>query len=86
MLLGNAGQLWHYPPQPALNQIQLRHFLYSFAVDAIQAKRVKVLCPNPASGQHQLTGGGLHKRARQVLDINKMYNLESDCPATSESG
>ncbi|KAL1246739.1 hypothetical protein QQF64_034328 [Cirrhinus molitorella] len=40
--------------------------------------RVKVVCPNPACGQHQLTGGGLHKRARQVLDIDRMYNVVTE--------
>ncbi len=40
--------------------------------------RVKILCPNPACGQHQLTGGGLHKRARQVLDIDRTYNMVTE--------
>ncbi|XP_073667611.1 uncharacterized protein [Paramisgurnus dabryanus] len=40
--------------------------------------KVKVLCPNPACGQHQLTGGGLHKRARQVHDIDRMYNMVTE--------
>nr|XP_055039096.1 uncharacterized protein LOC129426670 [Misgurnus anguillicaudatus] len=40
--------------------------------------KVKVLCPSPACGQHQLTGGGLHKRARQVHDIDRMYNMVTE--------
>ncbi|XP_069383419.1 uncharacterized protein [Paralichthys olivaceus] len=40
--------------------------------------KVKVVCPNPACGQHQLTGAGLHKRARRVLDVDRIYNMVTE--------
>ncbi|XP_073804837.1 uncharacterized protein isoform X3 [Danio rerio] len=76
-------QLWYYPPQPALTYNQApapdRFFCHSLLLwMPYKLWRVKVLCPNPACGQHQLTGGGLHKRARQVLDIDRMYNMVTE--------
>ncbi|XP_073805183.1 uncharacterized protein [Danio rerio] len=76
-------QLWYYPPQPALTYNQApapdRFFCHSlFLWMPYKLWRVKVLCPNPACGQHQLTDGGLHKRARQVLDIDRMYNMVTE--------
>ncbi|XP_059361668.1 uncharacterized protein LOC132099242 [Carassius carassius] len=76
-------QLWYYPPQPALiyNQAPApdRFFCHSLLLwMPYKLWRVKVLCPNPACGQHQLTGGGLHKRARQVLDIDRTYNMVTE--------
>ncbi len=76
-------QLWYYPPQPALiyNQAPApdRFFCHSFLLwMPYKLWRVKILCPNPACGQHQLTGGGLHKRARQVLDIDRTYNMVTE--------
>ncbi|XP_042633172.1 uncharacterized protein LOC109065301 [Cyprinus carpio] len=76
-------QLWYYPPQPALiyNQAPApdRFFCHCLLLwMPYKLWRVKVLCPNPACGQHQLTGGGLHKRARQVLDIDRMYNMVTE--------
>ncbi|TWW54836.1 hypothetical protein D4764_0287170 [Takifugu flavidus] len=37
---------------------------------------VKVVCPNQGCGLHQLTG--LHKRARQVLDVDRTYNMVAE--------
>ncbi|XP_052441426.1 uncharacterized protein LOC127980742 [Carassius gibelio] len=76
-------QLWYYPPQPALiyNQAPApdRFFCHTLLLwMPYKLWRVKVLCPNPACGQHQLTGGGLHKRARQVLDIDRTYNMVTE--------
>ena len=39
---------------------------------------MKLVCPNPACGGHQLTGGGLNKRARRVMDVDRMYNMVSE--------
>ncbi|XP_026120630.1 uncharacterized protein LOC113099961 [Carassius auratus] len=76
-------QLWYYPPQPALiyNQAPApdRFFCHTLLLwMPYKLWRVKVLCPNPACGQHQLTGGGLHKMARQVLDIDRTYNMVTE--------
>ncbi|KAL1276101.1 hypothetical protein QQF64_035724 [Cirrhinus molitorella] len=76
-------QLWYYPPQPALSYNQApapdRFFCHTLLLwMPYKLWRVKILCPNPACGQHQLTGGGLHKRARQVLDIDRMYNMVTE--------
>ncbi|KAI2665218.1 Penicillin-binding protein activator LpoB [Labeo rohita] len=69
-------QLWYYPPQPALTYNQApapdRFFGHALLLwMPCKLWRVKVVCPNPACGQHQLTGGGLHKRARQVLTLTE---------------
>ncbi|XP_057199129.1 uncharacterized protein LOC130559857 [Triplophysa rosa] len=76
-------QLWYYPPQPALTYNQApapdRFFAHALLLwMPYKLWRVKVLCPNPACGQHHLTGGGLHKRAHQVLDIDRMYNMVTE--------
>ncbi|XP_057199998.1 uncharacterized protein LOC130560305 [Triplophysa rosa] len=76
-------QLWYYPPQPALTYNQApapdRFFANALLLwMPYKLWRVKVLCSNPACGQHQLTGGSLHKRARQVLDIDRMYNMVTE--------
>ncbi|CAM4567614.1 unnamed protein product [Leuciscus chuanchicus] len=76
-------QLWYYPPQPALiyNQAPApdRFFCHALLLwMPYKLWKVKVLCPNSACGQHLLTGGGLHKRARQVLDIDRMYNMVTE--------
>ncbi|XP_016398328.1 uncharacterized protein LOC107731693, partial [Sinocyclocheilus rhinocerous] len=70
-------QLWYYPPQPALiyNQAPApdRFFCHSLLLwMPYKLWRVKVLCPNPACGQHQLT------RSRQVLDIDRTYNMVTE--------
>ncbi|XP_073689484.1 uncharacterized protein [Garra rufa] len=76
-------QLWYYPPQPALTYNQGpapdRFFCHALLLwMPYKLWRVKILCPNPACGRHQLTGGGLHKRARQVLDIDRMYSMVTE--------
>ncbi|XP_048010533.1 uncharacterized protein LOC125244504 [Megalobrama amblycephala] len=76
-------QLWDYPPQPAPTYNQApapdRFFCHALLLwMPYKLWMVKVLCPNPACGLHQLTGGGLHKRARQVLDIDRMYNMVTE--------
>ncbi|XP_056116177.1 uncharacterized protein LOC130092361 [Rhinichthys klamathensis goyatoka] len=76
-------QLWYYPPQPALiyNQAPApdRFFCHALLLwMPYKLWKIKAVCPNSACGQHQLTGGGLHKRARQVLDIDRMYNMVTE--------
>lgn len=76
-------QLWYYPPQPALLYHQAptpdRFFSHPLLLwMPYKLWRVKVTCPNPSCGSHQLTGGGLHKRARQVLDVDRMYNMVTE--------
>lgn len=39
---------------------------------------VKVTCTNPGCGQQQLTGAGIYKRVRQVLDIDGYYHLATE--------
>ncbi|KAJ8353650.1 hypothetical protein SKAU_G00212170 [Synaphobranchus kaupii] len=73
-------QLWYYPPQPALLYHQAPNPDRFFAHPLLlwmpyKLWKIKVVCPNPAFGGHQLTGAGLHKRARQVLDIDRMYYI-----------
>ncbi|KAG9283218.1 hypothetical protein AMEX_G1968 [Astyanax mexicanus] len=76
-------QLWYYPPQPGLLYHQApapdRFFSHSLLVwMPYRLWKVKVVCPNPACGQHQLTGAGLHKRARRVLDVDRVYNMVTE--------
>ncbi|KAM8740472.1 uncharacterized protein AB9X84_020299 [Acanthopagrus schlegelii] len=40
--------------------------------------KVRVVCPNPACGRHQLKGVGLHKRAHKVLDVDRIYNMVTE--------
>lgn len=76
-------KLWYFPPQPS------RLYHQAPAPDCFFAHpllvwmpyklwNVKVVCPKPACGQHQLTGAGLHKRARRVLDVDRIYNMVTE--------
>ena len=40
--------------------------------------KVRLLCTNPACTKHPLAGGGLHRRARKVLDIDRFYILVTE--------
>ncbi|XP_026105801.1 uncharacterized protein LOC113077691, partial [Carassius auratus] len=40
--------------------------------------KVRLQCTNPACARQQLCGGGLHRRVRQVLDIDRYYNLVTE--------
>ncbi|CAK6959843.1 uncharacterized protein LOC117764855, partial [Scomber scombrus] len=76
-------KLWYFPPQPSgvYNQAPApdRFFAHPLLLwMPYKLWKVKVVCPNPGCGQHQLTGAGLHKRARQVLDIDRIYNLVTE--------
>ncbi|XP_031172172.2 uncharacterized protein LOC116061928 isoform X2 [Sander lucioperca] len=76
-------KLWFFPPQPSPLYHQApapdRFFAHPLLVwMPYKLWKVKVVCPNPVCGQHQLTGGGLHKRARQVLDVDRIYNMVTE--------
>lgn len=76
-------KLWYFPPQPSPIYHQPpsadRFFAHSLLVwMPYKLWKVKVVCPNPACGGHQLTGAGLHKRARRVLDIDRIYIMVTE--------
>ncbi|XP_031423253.1 uncharacterized protein LOC116220492 isoform X2 [Clupea harengus] len=76
-------QLWYNPPQPSYLYHQApapdHFFAHSLLVwMPYKLWKVKVVCPNPPCGRHQLTGGGLHKRARRVLDLDRIYNMVTE--------
>ena len=81
--LQNNLKLWYYPPQPSALYHQApapdRFFAHPLLVwMPYKLWKVKVVCPNPACGRHQLTGAGLHKRARRVLDVDRIYNMVTE--------
>ncbi|XP_035988145.1 uncharacterized protein LOC110367754 isoform X4 [Fundulus heteroclitus] len=76
-------QLWYYPPQPGPLYHQppsperfsaLPLFLWM----PYRLWEVKLVCPSPACGGHQLTGAGLHRRARRVLDVDRIYIMVTE--------
>jgi len=76
-------KLWYFPPQPSQLYHQApapdRFFAHPLLVwMPYKLWNVKVVCPNLGCGQHQLTGAGLHKRARQVLDVDRIYNMGTE--------
>ncbi|XP_036943223.1 uncharacterized protein LOC119013024 isoform X5 [Acanthopagrus latus] len=76
-------KLWYYPPQPSPLYHQApapdRFFAHPLLVwMPYKLWKVRVVCPNPACGRHQLTGAGLHKRARRVLDVDRIYNMVTE--------
>ncbi|XP_029700941.1 uncharacterized protein [Takifugu rubripes] len=40
--------------------------------------KVRLLCLKPACNGHPLASGGLHRRVRQVLDVDRYYNLVTE--------
>ena len=81
--LQNNLKLWYFPPQPSQLYHQApapdRCFAHPLLVwMPYKLWKVKVVCPNPACGQHQLTGAGLHKRAQRVLDVDRIYNMVTE--------
>ncbi|XP_035528006.1 uncharacterized protein LOC118335689 [Morone saxatilis] len=76
-------KLWYHPPQPSQLYHQApapdRFFAHPLLVwMPYKLWKVRVVCPNPACGQHQLTGAGLHKRSRRVLDVDRTYNMVTE--------
>ncbi|XP_062250347.1 uncharacterized protein LOC133959246 [Platichthys flesus] len=83
LVLKENLKLWHFPPQPSGLYHQApgpdRFFAHPLLVwMPYKLWKVKVVCPNLACGGHQLTGAGLHKRARRVLDEDRMYNMVTE--------
>ncbi|CAL8307416.1 unnamed protein product [Merluccius merluccius] len=81
--LQNNLKLWYFPPQPSQLYHQApapdRFFAHPLLVwMPYKLWKIKVVCPNPACGRHQLTGAGLHKRARRVLDVDRIYNMVTE--------
>ncbi|RVE72561.1 hypothetical protein OJAV_G00039730 [Oryzias javanicus] len=81
--LRDSLQLWYHPPQPALvyNQAPTpsRFFGHSLLLwMPYRLWRVRVLCTNSACVQYPLSSGGIHKRVRQVLDVDRYYNLATE--------
>lgn len=71
-------RLWYHPPPPANISHQpptpARYFSHDLLVwMPYKLWGVKFVCSNPQCRQQQLTGAGLHKRARQVLDLDRVY-------------
>ncbi|XP_048048328.1 uncharacterized protein LOC125269464 [Megalobrama amblycephala] len=76
-------QLWYHPPPPALLYHQAptpdRFFSQRLLLwMPYRLWKVRLQCTNPACARHQLCGGGLHRRVRQVLDIDRYYNLVTE--------
>ncbi|KAM9715533.1 uncharacterized protein ACNS7B_021836 [Menidia menidia] len=76
-------KLWYDPPQPnnVYHQVPSpdRFFAHPLLVwMPHRLWKVKVVCPNPSCGGHQLTGAGLHNGARRVLDVDRIYNMVTE--------
>ncbi|XP_052441053.1 uncharacterized protein LOC127979559 [Carassius gibelio] len=76
-------QLWYHPPPPALLYHQAptpdRFFSQRLLLwMPYKLWKVRLQCTNPACARQQLCGGGLHRRVRQVLDIDRYYNLVTE--------
>lgn len=80
-------KLWYEPPTPSLIYHQVptpeRFFCHRLLVwMPYHLWRIRVFCPK--CGGH-LTGGGVHKRARQVLDIDRNYLMITETLRCSNS-
>ncbi|MED6256560.1 hypothetical protein ATANTOWER_028874, partial [Ataeniobius toweri] len=75
-------QLWYFPPQPSLIYHQAPTSARFFAHPLLlwmpyRLWKVQLLCADQAC-KHPLSSGGLHRRVRQVLDIDRFYNLVTE--------
>ncbi|MEQ2257064.1 hypothetical protein ILYODFUR_030572 [Ilyodon furcidens] len=75
-------QLWYFPPQPSLIYHQAPTSTSFFAHPLLlwmpyRLWKVRLLCTDQAC-KHPLSSGGLHRRVRQVLDIDRFYNLVTE--------
>ena len=73
-------QLWYEPPVPALvyNQVPSpdRFFMHRLLVwMPYHLWKVRLSCPKC---KRQLTGAGIHKRARKVLDVDRYYLMVTE--------
>ncbi|TWW53258.1 hypothetical protein D4764_0220150 [Takifugu flavidus] len=77
-------QLWYYPPQSSLVYHQAPTPCRFFFAQSLllwmpyRLWKVRLLCLKPACNGHPLASGGLHKRVRQVLDVDRYYNLVTE--------
>ena len=76
-------KLWYYPPQPTViyNQPPSPDYFFGHRLLCWMPYRlwkIRVFCPERTCLDHQLTGGGLHRRARQVLDVDGFYHLVTE--------
>ncbi|XP_051795185.1 uncharacterized protein LOC110962328 isoform X2 [Acanthochromis polyacanthus] len=81
-------KLWYEPPNPSLIYHQVptpeRFFCHLLLLwMPYHLWRVRVFCPR-CSGH--LTGGSVHKRARQVLDIDRNYIMITETLRCSNAG
>jgi len=75
-------QLWYFPPQPSLIYHQAPTSARFFAHPLLlwmpyRLWKVRLLCADKAC-KSPLASGGLHRRVRQVLDIDRFYNLVTE--------
>ncbi|XP_013384277.1 uncharacterized protein LOC106154470 [Lingula anatina] len=76
-------QLWYNPPQPLPvyhNPPNPDRFFSRPIMVWMPYRlwRVRLQCPKEECGGHHLTGAGLHRRARQVLDVDGYYYLVTE--------
>ncbi|XP_061107847.1 uncharacterized protein LOC133135094 [Conger conger] len=81
--LKDSLQLWYHPPPPTVLYHQAptpdRFFSHRLLVwMPYRLWKVRLQCTSPACAGHQLCGGGLHRRVRQVLDIDNHYNMVTE--------
>ncbi len=79
----HVDKLWWYPPQPVLvsthapkvdRYFSHRHLLWM----PRKLWKVRLICPNESCKDHELTGAGVYKRVRQVLDVDSYYLLATE--------
>ncbi|MEQ2180248.1 hypothetical protein GOODEAATRI_033924, partial [Goodea atripinnis] len=75
-------QLWYFPPQPSLLYHQAPTSARFFAHPLLlwmpyRLWKVRLLCTVQAC-KYPLSSGGLHRRVRQVLDIDRFYNMVTE--------
>ncbi|XP_061113448.1 uncharacterized protein LOC133138583 [Conger conger] len=81
--LKDSLQLWYHPPPPTVLYHQAptpdRFFSHRLLVwMPYRLWKLRLQCTSPACAGHQLCGGGLHRRVRQVLDIDNHYNMVTE--------
>lgn len=77
------NKIWWYAPQPAVicNEPPTpnRYFTRDmFLWMPFKFFEVILCCINPACENNQLQSAGIHKRVRQVLDVDKYYNMGTE--------
>ena len=81
-LRDDVKQIWYEPPEPSLTYSQVPH------PERLFCHLLMVLMPYHQGIKKDfrctkcnwlLKGGGAHKRARQVLDVDRYYLLITEC-------